>query len=293
VIGYHKPVLIREVLAYLAPKPGGLYIDATFGGGGHTRAILEAEPSCKIIGVDWDQKALELNGPDVEKQFPDRFTPLWGNFAQLPLLLERQGIGPVDGMLADFGTSQYQIVSQPGFSFSSDTRLDMRMSPAHQKVTAYDIVNKATEAELATIFYEFGQEVYSRKIARELVVARKKGTIKTTRQLASLVEAMVPKRHYHKIHPATKVFQALRIVVNKELENIQAFLNHAPLLLKPEGRLVCISFHSLEDRLVKNYIRSHKDIFTVLTPKVITASDEERALNPSSRSAHLRAAQRI
>lgn len=289
--GYHKAVLVQEVLKFLAPKPGGLYVDATFGGGSHTRAILEAEPTCKVIGFDWDQKALDLNAPDVEAAFPGRFMPVWGNFAQLPLLFKREGIEKVDGILADFGTSQYQISAQAGFSFAQDTPLDMRMSPAHQQYTAYDLVNWASEAELAHIFYEFGEEHQSRKIARAIVEARKRQPIKTTLQLVKVIESVVPRRG--RIHPATKVFQALRIAVNKELDNIRAFLLHSIDLLNVNGRLVCISFHSLEDRLVKHFLRDHKNVFQILTPKVVTATPEELKLNPSSRSACLRAAELI
>jgi 16S rRNA (cytosine1402-N4)-methyltransferase len=292
VIGYHKAVLVNEVLTYLAPRPNGLYVDATFGGGSHTRAILEAEPTCKVIGVDWDQQALDLNAPEVEAAFPGRFTPLWGNFAQLPFLFKREGIERVDGILADFGTSQYQITAQPGFSFAHDTRLDMRMSPAHQQHTAYDLVNWATEQELAHIFYVYGEEHQSRKIARAIVEARKRSPIKTTVQLAQLIEGVIPRRGA-KIHPATKMFQALRIAVNKELDNINAFLIHSLELLNLEGRLVCISFHSLEDRMVKQFLREHKTEFEILTPKIVTATEEERLKNASSRSARLRAAKLI
>lgn len=289
---YHKPVLISEVLTYMAPKPGGVYVDATFGGGGHTRALLEAEPRCTVIGVDWDAHALELNAAAIEADFPERFTPLWGNFAQLPFLLKKEGIEKVDGLLADFGTSQYQIAEQPGFSFSKNTQLDMRMSPAHQQYTAYDLVNHATEQELIYIFREYGEEWNARKIVQALALARKRSPIKTTGDLVAVIQTVVP-RHKQKIHPATKVFQALRIAVNKELDNIHAFLIHSTQLLKPAGRVVCISFHSLEDRIVKTFFREHKNVLNILTPKVVTATPEERLANPSSRSAKLRAAQLI
>lgn len=287
---YHVPVLVQEVLTYLDPKPGGLYVDATFGGGGHTRAILEYEPQCTVIGVDWDQTALELNAPRVEAAFPERFTPLWGNFAQLQLLLKRKGVKEVDGILADFGTSQYQIKEQAGFSFAHDTPLDMRMSPAHQINTAYDIINKATEAELHHIFTEYGQERFARALARRIVEVRRTERIKTTGQLVDVVLGVIRTRPGSKIHPATKVFQALRIAVNRELNNINALLSQSLSLLAPCGRLVCISFHSLEDRIVKQFLKTHQDVFDNLTPKVIKAQAQERLSNPSSRSACLRAA---
>lgn len=291
---YHKPVLVDEVIKYLAPQPNGVYIDVTFGGGGHTRAILNAEPTAKVIALDWDETALKMNAEPLEQEFGARFTKIWGNFALLPELLKKNNIGPVDGILADFGTSQFQLKEQEGFSFSSDSWLDMRMAPSFFRTTAYDIVNKSSEKELETIFSQYGEEVFSRRIARAIVEERRKKPIKTTAQLANLVMSVVPykpgKRH---IHPATKVFQALRIVVNEELENIQALLSHSLKVLKPGGRIVCISFHSLEDRIVKQFFKGHKDQFEILTPKIVIPTEEECRRNPSARSSKLRAAQII
>ncbi len=293
---YHKPVLIAEVLKFLEPKPHGIYIDATFGGGGHTRAILEAEPTCNVIAFDWDRKALELHSEAFKEEFGKRITFLWGNFAHLYRLLKKElKITQVDGILADFGTSQAQIFQKEGFSFAVDTPLDMRMSPAHQKVTAAHILNFASEEELAKIFFEYGEERFSRKIARVILEERKNYFINTTKQLADIVERVSPRRSH--IHPATCIFQALRIAVNHELENIQAFLQQSLQLLANDGRLVCISFHSLEDRIVKQFLVSHQcktgcDGFEILTKKIITATDEELKENPSSRSARLRAARR-
>jgi 16S rRNA (cytosine1402-N4)-methyltransferase len=289
---YHKPVLIREVVEYLAPQPQGTYVDATFGGGGHTRALLEAEPLCKVIAFDWDKHALEINGPALEEEFGDRLTLISGNFAHITPLLKKRGIERITGILADFGTSQFQITERSGFSFSVDTPLDMRMSPGHYKTTAWDIVNKATESELATIFYTYGEEERARKIARAIVLHRKEqGPIGTTGQLAHVIQTVVPP-YSRKIHPATKVFQALRIFVNDELNNIKSLLTQAGALLEDQGRLVCISFHSLEDRIVKHFLKEHSDVFAILTKKVVTASAEELEENPSSRSAKLRAAER-
>lgn len=292
---YHKTVLIAEVLEYLDPQPGKVYLDATFGGGGHTRAILEREPQCKVIAADWDSVAIDTNAPALKEEFGDRIDFVWGNFAQLPKLLKKKGISRVDGMLADFGTSQFQIVQREGFSFAVDTPLDMRMSPGHFRVTAADIINQASEKELATIFYEYGEERHSRKIARAICEARKIGKIKTTGELVAIIKSVMPKPPKGKktIHPATRVFQALRIVVNKELENIKTFLRHVPQLLNTGGRVVCISFHSLEDRLVKLHFRDHKNIFKILTPKVVIPTDEEIRLNPSSRSSKLRSAEKL
>lgn len=293
---YHKTVLTEEAIYYLNPQPGGIYVDATFGGGGHTRALLAKEPKCSVIGVDWDQIALEQHAQIFEDEFGERIQFVWGNFANLRHLLKKIGVGQVDGILADFGTSQDQIFRSKGFSFATDSPLDMRMSPAHQKVTAAHVLNTLSEKELADIFFELGEERHSRKIARVIVEERKKKSFRTTEQLAKLVEAVVPKGRA-RIHPATRVFQALRIYVNHELENISSLLQQSLALLKPNGRLVCISFHSLEDRLVKRFFVEHPCLcgqagFEILTKKVVVATDQEVSSNPSARSARLRAAQR-
>lgn len=294
---YHKSVLVKQVLHYWHHKPGGVYVDATFGGGGHTQALLEHDPACSVIAFDWDARALELNAPALQKQFGDRLTTVWGNFAQLGSLLERHGVHAVDGILADFGTSQYQIVHAPGFSFSSDSPLDMRMSGAHTRLNAAQVLAHANEKQLADIFYLYGQERYARAIARAIVTRRSRQPITTTLDLANVV-ASVSRTKNMRIHPATRVFQALRIYVNRELENISSFLTSAYGVLADEGRLVCISFHSLEDRLVKQFFVAHADArksgskryLQALTKKPIMADDDEVNANPSSRSARLRAA---
>ncbi len=288
---YHKPVLAQEVVEYMAPKPHGMYVDATFGGGGHTRALLLAQSKCQIIAFDWDKNALALNGPELVEEFGERLTLQWGNFAQVTQLLKKLKITQVDGILADFGTSQFQISQTAGFSFTTDTPLDMRMSPAHYKTTAYDVINRANETELATIFYQFGEEHSSRKIAQHIVRHRKEiGFIHTTKELADVILEVIP-RYSRPIHPATKVFQALRIFVNDELNNIKSLLTQSLSLLSPGGRIVCISFHSLEDRIVKQFFKAHTDSLTTLTKKVVTATPEELKINPSARSAKLRAAE--
>lgn len=288
----HKTVLIREVIEYLSPKPGGVYIDATFGGGGHTRALLLQEPTCRVIACDWDKNALELNRDKMQEEFPGRVEFIWGNFAQLPHHMKNFAIKRVDGVLVDFGTSQFQIATAPGFSFAVDLPLDMRMSPSHYTVTAASIVNQASEQELAEIFWRYGEERQSRRIARAIVEFRVKKRIKMTSDLVEIVTSVIPVKR-GMIHPATRVFQALRIVVNHELENIETFLKHLPLVLVPGGIVVCISFHSLEDRIVKHHFREHKDEFKELTRRVVVASPQELAANPSSRSAKLRAAEMI
>ncbi|KIX85650.1 16S rRNA (cytosine(1402)-N(4))-methyltransferase RsmH [Vermiphilus pyriformis] len=290
----HKPVLVNQVLEYLDVKPGGIYIDATFGSGGHTRAILDSAPDVRVIAFDWSEQALDTFGTTLQDEYGSRLELVWGNFAHLYKLVKKLNVENFDGILADFGTSQVQIKTQAGFSFSHDTHLDMRMSPAHQKLTAYELVNKAKPDKLVDIFKNLGEEKRARSIVNAIVTERQKRPISTTKQLADLIVKVVPKGEL-RIHPATKVFQALRIFVNKELENIQSFLSAATSLLAPEGRLVCISFHSLEDRIVKNFFRQQELMQTlkIVTPQVVIADEKELITNPSARSAKLRAAQKI
>ena len=292
---FHKTVLLNEAVEYLKLQPGKLYVDVTFGGGGHSRKILESNPDCKLIAIDWDKKSLEANSQDLLEEFPDRFQIVWGNFAFLEKVLKKIGVTKISGgILADFGTSQAQLIHGTGFSFFKDTFLDMRMSPAHQKITACDIINNYPEKELTKLFFDLGEEKASRKIAHAIVEERKKKIIKTTGHLVEVIEDLIPSRG--KIHPATKVFQALRIKVNSELENIHSFLNASVNLLDKEGRLVCISFHSLEDRVVKTFFRENSSEHLpkkvkIITPRVVIATEEEIKANPSSRSAKLRAAE--
>lgn len=289
----HKPVLMDEVLHFLAPQPGKVYVDVTLGGGGHTRAILNLQPDCKVIGMDWDETVIKTTGKKLEEEFPGRFTAVWGNFSRINSALQKIGYHKVDGILADFGTSQIQIASTPGLSIYKDAFLDMRMSSSFYKVTAQEVIKNFSEKELAKIFFDYGQERYGNRIARAIVEARVKTPLRTTKQLAELIESIVPGSKDSKIHPATRVFQALRIFVNKELENIQSFLMNSLKVLGHDSRLVCISFHSLEDRLVKNFFKDlNKNIdhkVNVLTPKVCVATKEELAINRSARSAKLRA----
>lgn len=296
-MSFHKTVLLDEAIAYLNLRSGKLYVDVTFGGGGHSRKILESEPDCKLIAIDWDKKSLEQNSADLLEEFPDRFKAVWGNFAFLEKVLKQVNVTSVDGgILADFGTSQTQLLHGTGFSFLKDTFLDMRMSPAHQKITACDIINNYPEVELANLFFELGEERASRRIAKAIVEERNKKIIKTTGHLVEVVESVIPSRG--KIHPATKVFQALRMKVNSELENIQSFLSSSLKLMKPGARLVCITFHSLEDRLVKSFFRDHKSDDSVkkikiINSKVVIAGEEEMRKNSSARSAKLRAVELV
>lgn len=289
---YHKSVLPKEVLEQLNIKPGGVYVDVTFGGGGHTRSILNAEPTCKVIAFDWDKIAITTNGEPLKAEFGERLELVWGNFALFDRLMKKISITGVDGILADFGTSQNQIHERDGFSFRTDTTLDMRMSPGHQKIWARDILNKASEKEIATIIFNYGEDRNANKIARAIVAARGKKRIMTTLDLTTIIESVVRPIRGQRTHPATKTFQALRIVVNGELDNIISFLKVCPRYLNPGGRLLCISFHSLEDRIVKKFFKESANTLSTLTKKPIIASDEEVAANASSRSAKLRVAEK-
>lgn len=292
----HTSVLTREVLTYLNPQPHKLYVDVTFGGGGHSRAILQAEPQCTVLALDLDPNAIEHNAPALEQDFPGRFRVVWGNFSHIYKILKKEKINSVDGFLADFGTSQFQIHNLPGFSFQGDTPLDMRMSTAHEHATAAHILNHSSEKELLYILQNYGEERRSRTIARAIVEQRKIKFFKTTKDLVDCIESTMPggKFPYTRgVHPATQTFQALRIAVNHELDNILLFLKAAVPFLSQQGRIVCISFHSLEDRIVKNFFKEQMGVLDVLTPKPVTAQDDELSANPSSRSAKLRVAAKV
>ncbi len=279
---YHQPVLPAAVLEALQPQPNGLYLDATVGGGGHTALLLKAEPTCRVVAIDQDPMALAAAQAFLQP-FGDRVQFWQGNFADFnvnePLF---------DGILADLGVSSAQLDrGDRGFSFRFDAPLDMRMNP-ETPLTAADVINHYSERELADIFYEYGEERFSRRIARQIVAQR---PLYTTQALAQLVARAVKSSPRQRIHPATRVFQALRIYVNRELEVLDRFLAASPQWLRPQGRIAIISFHSLEDRRVKQAWRNHP-LLTVITRKPIVASDTEVAANPRSRSAKLRVAAR-
>lgn len=291
---YHKTVMEEEVLSYLDVQPNKRYCDVTFGSGGHTKAILDAEPGCTVIALDWDAISIEAYAPELEERYGNRLRLVWGNFAHIYRIFKKEKIDEVDGIIADFGTSQMHIKERPGFSVYIDTPLDMRMSPAHQRITARQVLHTSSEEKLCEMFWQLGQEPQAKKIARAIVEERQKKVIKTTFDLVRIIERVVPRRGA-RIHPATKVFQALRIYVNHELENIHAFLSGALKVLRPGGRLLCISFHSLEDSVVKQFFKdfAEKGELEIITKKVVVPTSEEIARNPSARSAKLRVAQKI
>ena len=291
----HVPVLLTEAIGYLQVRAGSTILDCTLGLAGHAVEILrQLGPAGRLIGFDRDPEALglateRLDGVRAELGSQAPAVELVGEaFSEAPLHVAR---GSVDGMLADIGVSSLQLdEASRGFSFMADGLLDMRMD-TRRGPTAAQVVNEASERELADLIYEYGEERRSRRIARAIVRGR---PVTTTGQLARIVAAAAPAMKQDRIHPATRTFQALRIHVNRELDEIKALMEAAPKLLKPSGRLVVISFHSLEDRIVKDSLRegAHQGIWTVLTRKPVTAGEEEIEQNPRSRSAKLRAGEK-
>jgi len=289
----HAPVLLAEVLDFLAPASAGVYVDANLGMGGHSEAILErSEPGGRVVAFDLDATAIALARRRLAR-FGGRLTCVNDNFAAMPQRLRDLGLKKVDGILLDLGLSSYQLErSGRGFSFLADEPLDMRMD-ASQGPTAADLVNRAPEKDLADIFYYYGEERQARRIARFLVEQRKKRPLSTTADLVGVVERAVPPRFRpRKIHVATKVFQALRIVVNKELESLGVILDRAPEMLRNGSKICVISFHSLEDRLVKRAFKNTPAL-RVLTAKPVMAGDDELMVNPRARSAKLRVAEKV
>ncbi|WP_445638520.1 16S rRNA (cytosine(1402)-N(4))-methyltransferase RsmH [Nostoc sp. DSM 114161] len=279
----HLPVLPQEVIAGLAVSPGGYYLDTTVGGGGHSRLILEAAADVRVTAIDQDEDALAAAQKNLA-EFNDRVQFIHSNFAGYKFTANT-----FDGILADLGVSSYHL-DQPerGFSFRQAGNLDMRMDRG-RSLTAADVINNWDEAELANIFFNYGEERLSRRIARRIIERR---PFHTTVELAEAIAGCVPPKYrYGRIHPATRVFQALRIAVNDELKSLETFLDKAPNALVPGGKIAIISFHSLEDRLVKHGLRN-SPLLKVLTKKPITAAEEEISKNPRSRSAKLRIAER-
>ena len=279
----HVPVLSQELIEGLAVRPGGHYLDATVGGGGHSRLILEAAADVRVTAVDRDEQALAAAKNQLA-QYGDHVQFSLSNFA------DYKPHGSFDGIVADLGVSSYHLdVAERGFSFRNSAQLDMRMD-RRQSLTAAEVINHWNETELADIFFKYGEERLSRRIARRIVEQR---PFHTTTELAEAIAKTVPQQYrYGRIHPATRVFHALRIVVNEELTSLETFLNDAPNWLVPGGRIAIITFHSLEDRPVKHMLRASACL-QVLTKKPIVPQADEIATNPRARSAKLRIAERI
>ena len=300
----HVSVLGREAVEMLAPRDGGIYVDATFGAGGYSRAIL-GTPGTRVIGIDRDRSAI-TGGFDLVDDSDGRLTLVEDRFSNLIEICTAQGIAAVDGVVMDVGVSSMQLdQGERGFSFRLGGPLDMRMG--HDGPTAADVVAKASETDLANIIYIFGEERHSRGVARAIVAARKEAPITTTQGLADIVGKVVRSKP-NEIHPATRTFQALRIFVNEELDELHLALSASERVLKPGGRLVVVSFHSLEDRIVKDFFNARGKAasgsrhlpevaqaapsFQILTKRPVTPGDTEIAANPRARSAKLRAAER-
>ncbi len=284
--------MLEEVVTCLAPKDGGVYVDGNLGLGGHTEGILETcGPTGQVVGFDWDAAALTLAQERLAR-FAGRVRFVHENFTSIKETLMELGIGTIDGLLLDLGLSSLQLdASGRGFSFKGSEPLDMRMDQ-RQATTAAELVNEASEEELADIFFYYGEEFQARRIAQWIVEARRKERIVSTDQLVALVDQAIPKRfHPKKIHVATKVFQALRIAVNRELDSLEQILTDGATLLAPGAKFCVISFHSLEDRLVKQAFRENP-FLDVVTSKPITPSRAECLRNPRARSAKLRVAAR-
>jgi 16S rRNA (cytosine1402-N4)-methyltransferase len=304
----HVPVLVAETLEYLAPARGGVFVDGTLGLGGHAEALLRASPDVQLIGIDRDREAL-ARAADRLAGFGPRVRLVQANFHQLMATLAGLGVRAIAGFLADLGVSSLQLETPGrGFSFRFDGPLDMRMGLS--ETTASDLVNQASEGELETIFRDYGEERHARRIARAIARARTEKPIETTGELKALVDAAKGPRalREERIDPATRVFQALRIAVNQELAGLERCIEEAVQLLETGGRLVVISYHSLEDRIVKTTLRdlargevdpvtgrsrSETQLIEVLTRKPVRPTESEVDLNPRSRSAKLRAARRL
>ena len=295
---YHIPVMMNEVLKYLNLAPGKTIVDATMGTGGHSQAIAaRIAPGGRLIGIDRDEESLAM----CRRRLGDTCGAcefMHGNFYDLDSILNRLNIQAIDGIVFDLGVSMFQLSDpQRGFSFQADGPLDMRLD-RNSYISAYDLVNNLNEEEISSLLWNFGQERWHNRIAHLLVQERQKQPISTTTQLANIIVRSIPHRDRHvhyRIHPATRTFQAVRIAVNRELETLEEALNKSAAALAPSGRIVAISFHSLEDRIVKHTFKrmaAEKQI-RIITPKPLTPLNSEIETNPSSRSSKLRVAEKL
>ncbi|HAX97337.1 MAG TPA: 16S rRNA (cytosine(1402)-N(4))-methyltransferase [Candidatus Atribacteria bacterium] len=283
--------MVAEVVQYLITDPNGVYVDATVGDGGHAKAILEkTSPQAIVVGIDRDREAIET-ASQVLADFGSRVKLVQGSFSTIAEILNQVNVEGIDGILFDLGVSSRQLdVPERGFSFSQDGPLDMRMDRT-QKMNACQVVNTFTEKELADIFFYYGEEHKSRKIARSIVLARQKKSITTTSELEKIIWNCNPGRRGG-IHPATRVFMALRIYINHELDELPKALESVLQFMKEGARMVVLSYHSLEDRVVKNFLRTH-DQLEVINRKPMTPSRQEIQVNPRARSARMRVAQKM
>jgi 16S rRNA (cytosine1402-N4)-methyltransferase len=290
----HEPVMVAETMSLLAPSRGGLFVDCTVGLGGHARALLEGGAS-RLIGLDRDAGALAIAASTLA-EWSARVELVHSDYRAIGPVLEARGVAAADGILADLGVSSMQFDAEGrGFSFRRDEPLDMRMDQS-QGPTAADLLAQVGEEDLANVIFQFGEERFSRRIARAIVGTRQQDPVRTTGQLAQIVRRAVPHKGYQRIDPATRTFQALRIWVNAELEGLDTFLAEASRLLRAGARLAIITFHSLEDRIVKHTFRAlaaGESALRILTRRPVVPGDEEVARNPRARSAKLRAIERL
>jgi 16S rRNA (cytosine1402-N4)-methyltransferase len=308
----HRPVLLKQTLEFLNIKPGGTYIDGTVGGGGHSAAILERlTEGGRLLGIDFDNAALEAASNRLSEVGSNaELVLVQGNFAEMESICMEAGINEVDGVLLDIGVSSYQLDNpERGFSYNQDGRLDMRMD-TNSELDAFTVVNSYDREQLARVIFKYGEEKWASRIAKFIVEERGKGKIETTGQLVDIIKAAIPASARREgPHPAKRTFQAIRIEVNREFENLEKGLESAIRLLKPRGRICVITFHSLEDRAVKNKFRDlsspcvcppgmavcncgRKPVVRCVTKKPVTADETEKAENPRSRSAKLRVAEK-
>ncbi len=307
----HRPVLLGETIEFLAPQRGGLFVDCTLGLGGHSEAILESSEATRVIGLDLDPEALHYSSERLAR-FGRRFRAVAANFKEIQAVLAKLGEPEAQGILVDLGVSSLQFDSpERGFSFRWDAPLDMRMNPAGEVETAAQLLERLPEAEIARVIFEYGEERRSRRIAKWIVEKRAQGTpIATTKELADLVQRAVGHSKGKGIHPATRTFQALRIAVNRELEGLDQYVGTAIDLLQPDGRFVAISFHSLEDRIIKQELRrlsgycqcpprvpvcscGARKVIEILTKRPVVPDNKEVEENPRARSAKLRACRKL
>ncbi len=291
----HVPVLSAEAMSYMAPERGGLFVDCTVGAGGHARALM-AGGATRLVGLDRDRHALACAAESLA-EWRGRVDLVHANFHQLDAVLDARGIASIDGAIADLGVSSMQLGGDGrGFSFKRAEPLDMRMDQS-AGATAAELIRETSETELADAIFRYGEERHSRRIARAIVATRRDSPVETTGQLAAIVRRAMPNRGWRRIDPATRTFQAIRIWVNQELDGLAAALEMICRRLAANARVVVVSFHSLEDRIVKQTFRAlgggHEATIRILTKRPLVASDDERERNPRARSAKLRAAERI
>ena len=279
--------MVDEIISYLAPEKLKTYVDCTFGQGGYSKKILE-KTNCNIIAIDRDKDAIE-HAKLLKKKYPKNFIFCVNNFSKLDQVLKKNDIKKIDGLIFDLGISNTQLNNPTrGFSFSNNGPLDMRMDIENLDLTAQKIINEFDQHNLSDIFYYYGEEKNSRQIARKIIEFRKKKEISTTFELVELIKKV---NSFKKKHPATRVFQALRIFINDELNELDITLKKSLLFLKKNGKIITVAFHSLEDKVIKNFFSRNKGLLKILTKKPITPNEKEVKINPRSRSARMRVAE--